>query len=116
MTIDIKQRDEGNVKVLELFGEFDSAAVPFFTSEFGQISGMCPGGNFVADLSGLEFISSAGWTAFVNECKELREKNGDLRFAAMRENSKKIYGLVGVDEYIKNYETAEEAVRSYEKE
>ncbi len=115
MAFDIKESEEGEIRVVELNGELDSSSVPVFSLRFKEISEKHASKKYVLDMKGLEFISSAGWTAFLNECKQLRAAGGDLKIAAMQADAKRVYDLVGIDSVIENFETVKEAVKSYGK-
>jgi anti-anti-sigma factor len=115
MAFEIREKEEGEIMIVELYGELDSSAVAAFSLGFMEISGRHGPVNYVLDLKGLEFISSAGWTAFLNECKQLRASGGDLKLAAMRPDSKRVYTLVGINGVIESHETVKEAVKSYAK-
>ncbi|HDQ26531.1 MAG TPA: anti-sigma factor antagonist [bacterium] len=115
MTLDIRENEESEVVVVELCGELDSSSVAVFTLKFREITGKRASKKYVLDMKGLEFISSAGWTAFLNECKELRAAGGDLKIAAMQADAKRVYGLVGIDSVIESHEAVKDAVKSYAK-
>ncbi|HRU39857.1 MAG TPA: STAS domain-containing protein [Candidatus Goldiibacteriota bacterium] len=67
----------------------------------------------VLDLSGSEFISSAGWGAMVAYLKKLRSTGGDLKIAAMAEKVEKVFKLMEFDSLIDAFKTVEEAVKNY---
>jgi anti-anti-sigma factor len=67
----------------------------------------------VLDLSGAEFISSAGWGIMIAYLKRMRSKNGDIRLAAMPENVEKVFKLMEFDNLIDSYKTVEVTVQSY---
>jgi anti-anti-sigma factor len=115
MAFEIKENKDGEIVIVELYGELDSSSVAAFSLGFKEISGKHGPVKYVLDLKELEFISSAGWTAFLNEFKQLRSSGGDLKIAAMRPDSKRVYALVGIDGVIESHETVKEAVNSYAK-
>jgi anti-anti-sigma factor len=67
----------------------------------------------VIDLSGAEFISSAGWGAIVAFLKKMRTEGGDIKLAAMVEKVDKVFRLMEFDSLIDAFLTVEEAVKSY---
>lgn len=67
----------------------------------------------VIDLSGAEFISSAGWGAMVAYLKKMRASGGDIKLAAMVEKVEKVFKLMEFDSLIDAFGTVEEAVKSY---
>jgi len=113
MVLEIKERKDGEITVVELYGELDSSSVSVFHLRFKEITEKLGLGKYVLDMKALIFISSAGWTAFVNECKQLRESGGDLRLAAMQKDAERVYDLVGINNVIESYKTVKEAVESY---
>ncbi len=113
MVIEIKERKDGEISVVELCGELDSSSVSVFNLKFKEITDKNGRGKYVLDMKALIFISSAGWTAFVNECKKLRESGGDLKLAAMQKDAERVYDLVGINSVIESYKTVKEAVESY---
>jgi anti-anti-sigma factor len=115
MAFEIREKEDGEITIVELCGELDSSSVAAFNLGFREISGRRGPKKYVLDLKELEFISSAGWTAFLNECKQLRASGGDLKLAAMRPDAKRIYALVGINGVIESHETVKEAVKSYAK-
>jgi anti-anti-sigma factor len=115
MAFEIRENEDGEIIIVELFGELDSSSVAAFSLGFREITGKRGPNKYVLDLKGLEFISSAGWTAFLNEFKQLRLAGGNLKLAAMRQDAKRVYSLVGVDGVIESHETVKEAVKSYAK-
>lgn len=115
MAFKIMEKEDGEIIIVELSGELDSSSVAAFNLGFREISDRHGPVKYVLDLKDLEFISSAGWTAFLNEFKQLRSSGGDLKLAAMRPDAKRVYALVGVDGVIESHETVKEAVKSYAK-
>lgn len=115
MSFEIRQNEDGEIIIVALFGELDSSSVAAFNLGFREITDKRGPLKYVLDLKGLEFISSAGWTAFLNEYKQLRALGGDLKFAAMNHDAKRVYALVGIDGVIESHETVKDAVKSYAK-
>jgi anti-anti-sigma factor len=115
MVFDIKENEDGEIKIVELYGELDSSSVPFFNLRFREISEKHGPKKYILDMKELVFISSAGWTAFLNEYRQLRASGGDLKLAGMRPDAKRVCSLVGIDRVIGSFETVKEAVKSYAK-
>ena len=115
MAFEIRENEDLGIIIVELFGELDSSSVAAFSLGFREIIGKRGPKKYVLDLKGLEFISSAGWTAFLNEFKQLRSSGGDLKLAAMRPDAKRVYALMGIDGVMESHETVKDAVKSYAK-
>lgn len=68
----------------------------------------------VVDLSQVEFVASAGWGAFTAEFRNVRKAGGDIRLAGMNPDVQDVFFLLELDSFINAYETADEAVESFE--
>ena len=69
--------------------------------------------NLVADLSGVEYTSSAGLRALLATVKEARRRGGDLRLAAVQPGVMKVLELSGFTSILKLYDDVDAAVESY---
>lgn len=67
----------------------------------------------VADLSGVEYTSSAGLRALLATVKEARRRGGDLRLANVQANVRKVLDLSGFTSILKLYEDVDTAVASF---
>jgi len=67
----------------------------------------------VADLSGIEYMSSAGLRALVAALRESKKHRGDLRIATPSERMQEVLNLAGLDSVFTVYEDATSAVGSY---
>lgn len=67
----------------------------------------------VADLTGLEYTSSAGLRVLLNSVKEARSKGGDLRLAGIQSNVKKVLDLSGFMSIMKSFADVDAAVASF---
>jgi anti-sigma B factor antagonist len=67
----------------------------------------------VADLSGVEYTSSAGLRALLATVKEARRRNGDLRLADVQPNVRKVLDLSGFTSILKLYDDVDAAVESF---
>jgi len=113
MALEIKEKKDGEINIVELYGELDSSSVSVFNLRFKEITDKYGLGKYVLDMKSLIFISSAGWSAFVNECKRLRKSGGDLKLAVMQKDAERVYDLIGINSVIESYKTAKDAVESY---
>jgi anti-anti-sigma factor len=68
----------------------------------------------IVDLSGVDYISSAGWGIFISEIKNLRNHRGDLKLANMSANVNEVYELLEFATILVATSTVEEAVRIFE--
>lgn len=67
----------------------------------------------VADLSGVEYMSSAGLRELVTALKKVKRGTGDLRLAAPSERVRDVLDLAGLDSIFEIYDSQVEAVGSF---
>jgi len=56
----------------------------------------------VIDLSGVNYISSAGWGIFISEIKEIRHNGGDLKLAGMVGDVYEVFRLLEFDSILES--------------
>lgn len=67
----------------------------------------------VVDLSGVTYISSAGWGIFIGEIKEIRNHGGDLKLAAMVGDVFEVFQLLEFQSILEAYPTTDEAKEAF---
>lgn len=67
----------------------------------------------VADLSQVDFISSAGLRAVMSATKDTRKQGGDFRLAAPRPGVAKVLRISGFISILKTFSTVAEATGSF---
>lgn len=67
----------------------------------------------VADLSGVEYTSSAGLRALLGALKEARRLGGDLRLAAARDSVRRVLDMSGFTGIVKSYPDVGSATASF---
>lgn len=63
----------------------------------------------IVDLSGVTYISSAGWGIFIGEIKEIRNHGGDLKLAGMVGDVHEVFQLLEFQSILEAYPSPEEA-------
>ncbi len=67
----------------------------------------------VLDLSGVDYMSSAGLRELVNALKKVKRAGGDLRLAQPSRRVREVMEMAGLDTIFLIFETSAEAVESY---
>ena len=67
----------------------------------------------VVDLSGVTYISSAGWGIFISEIKRVRRELGDIKLAAMRPEVREVFDLLEFNNILKPYADKQEAIKDF---
>jgi anti-sigma B factor antagonist len=67
----------------------------------------------VVDLSGVEYMSSAGLRVLLASLKKVRSIGGELRLAGMQPFVREVFDMTGFSRLFSVSPTAEEAVKSF---
>jgi anti-sigma B factor antagonist len=111
--MDIKISYMNNVGVLSIGGELDAQSSPELTRFFNdQLEEGCL--HLVADLRTLEYSSSAGIRVFLGLAREMRQRGGDFRIAAVQPQVEKIFKLSKFDKIVRIFPDLEKALASFE--
>lgn len=68
----------------------------------------------VVDLSGVSYISSAGWGIFISEIKRVRREAGDIKLASMKPEVREVFDLLEFNNILKPYPGKAEAIRDFQ--
>jgi len=101
-----------NVSLIEASGRIDSMTA----NEFGTaLSSEVNEGQvyLVLDLSGVDYMSSAGLREMVNTLKKVKRASGDLRIAQPSDRVREVLEMAGLDTIFNIYNTQEDALNSY---
>jgi anti-sigma B factor antagonist len=110
--MEIKDRQIDGVPVLSLTGSIDAMTAPKIT-EFIQEQISKGNIKLVADLSGVDYTSSAGLRVLLGAIKETRGQSGDIRLAGTQPDVQKVLNLSGFTNILKVFDTLDEAVASF---
>lgn len=110
--MEISSQAIDSVQVISVNGSLDALTAPELAD---ALSTQLRDGNskLVADLSGLEYTSSAGLRVLLNSVKDARSKGGDLRLAGVQPNVKKVLDLSGFMSIMKSFDDTDAAVASF---
>lgn len=108
----IPSSNVNNVSILSVSGYLDTTTASELES---ALLGLVRKGMYriVVDLSGVNYISSAGWGIFIGEIKEIRSHGGDLKLAGMIGEVREVYQLLEFHSILQDYDTTDDAVSSF---
>jgi anti-sigma B factor antagonist len=110
MQIEIEQHDMA--VVVRIHGSVDGLTADTLLGAL-QVEVDAGRTRLVADLSGVEYTSSAGLRALLATVKEARKRGGDLRLAEVTPNVRKVLDLSGFTSILRVYEHVDLALSSY---
>lgn len=112
--IQIDISDQHQVKLVKIVGFMSISQAQIF--ENSLVSLINNGDvNIVLDLSELEYISSAGLGTIMGSIKHIQLQGGELKIGGMSSMVKNIFDTFGFTTIFKVYNTAQEAVATYNK-
>lgn len=110
--MEIKDKQVDGITVLSLNGSIDAITAPEIT-EFIQAQIAKGNTKLVADLSGVDYTSSAGLRVLLGAIKDTRAQSGDLRLAGIQPDVQKVLNLSGFTNILKIFDNTDAAVASY---
>ncbi|OGP92804.1 MAG: hypothetical protein A2Z19_01870 [Deltaproteobacteria bacterium RBG_16_54_18] len=107
--MEIQTRKEKGAIIVLVKGRMDALTAPEFENDLsGQIS---KGENiFLINLTGLEYISSAGLRSILSISKKLKEKRGKILFTGLHGPVEEIFTISGFDSIFKIFLSEETAL------
>lgn len=110
--MEIKDKQVDGVTVITLAGSIDAMTAPKIT-EFIQTQIAKGNIKLVADMSDVDYTSSAGLRVLLGAIKETRAKSGDLRLTGIQPDVQKVLNLSGFTNILKTFDHLDAAVASY---
>jgi anti-anti-sigma factor len=99
-----------DTSILTLSGEINSETISSL-DEALQVVMQHVGTDLIVNLTGVTYISSAGWRMFL---KCARNSAAKLRFVGMQSMVQDVYDLLGFQKVFQTYESMAEALRDVE--
>jgi anti-sigma B factor antagonist len=107
-------KGQNDVNILKVSGYLDTTTARDLET---ALNNLLDKGSYkiVLDLSGVTYISSAGWGIFIGEIKEIRNHGGDLKLAAMTGDVFEVFQLLEFQSILEAYPSIEEAKQAFAK-
>ncbi|RMG09966.1 MAG: anti-sigma factor antagonist [Planctomycetota bacterium] len=113
--LEITRSKDSEVKVLSLKGQLDAHTFSSLQKEL-ESAGNEAQPRVVLDCGALEYISSAGLGVLKKMSREFRDRQGDIRLAALPPKIDNVVQLLGFDKILRVFGGLDEAVRSFEQD
>lgn len=113
IVVSVMAGNRGNgVSVLKVSGYLDTNTASELESALYQLLKK-EEFKIVVDLSGVTYISSAGWGIFIGEIKDIRNNGGDLKLSGMIGDVYEVFQLLEFNTILESYDSADEAVAAF---
>ena|SRR5580704_5562883 len=106
--VEIGEKRDGSIVVLEPVGYLDNDTSPLFQTRLLEVVGTGDG-RVLIDFSGVEYISSAGLRALMAASKKTKAAGGRIAVAALQPMVKEIFEISRFSLVVPVYETSAEA-------
>jgi anti-sigma B factor antagonist len=67
----------------------------------------------IINLSGVTYVSSAGWGLFISLIQKTREHKGDIKLVGMNQDVINVFNMLAFSNLISAYPTEEEAILAF---
>jgi anti-sigma B factor antagonist len=103
-----------DVSIIRVSGYLDTTTARELEAALG---GLKERGTYriVLDLSGVTYISSAGWGIFIGDIREIRNHGGDLKLAGMIGDVYEVFQLLEFQSILEAYPSTQEAKEAFVK-
>ncbi len=110
--MNITQRAEGDVTVFLPEGRIDTQAATDMDQAL-QSAVSAGKHNMVVDMSGVDYISSAGLRTLAAVLVKSRAEGGDMKLAALNTRVTRIFSIIGFDVLMSIHDTPEAAIADF---
>jgi anti-sigma B factor antagonist len=110
--MEFRTKQVNDVCILTLIGSIDAFTAPKLTE---MIENQISSGNIklVADLTDVDYTSSAGLRALLGGIKSTRSRGGDLRLVAVQPDVLKVLNMSGFTSILQLFDTINSALNSF---
>lgn len=106
--MDFSTENKGDALVLKVSGRMDAVTAPEFEKECD--THITAGAKkIICDLSGLEYISSAGLRSILASAKKLKAAQGEIAFCCLQGMVQEVFSVSGFSSMFKIADSADDA-------
>jgi anti-sigma B factor antagonist len=107
--LDITHSQQGAIRIIELKGRMDAVTAPLFDKAFAEAA-TPEASDFVIQLNGLEYISSAGLRSILMVAKQVKARSGRLILTGLTDEVREVFHLSGFHTILRICDTKEAAL------
>ena len=110
--MEMNNRDEGEVKIVELEGNIDTNTSPTVQDHLTVLINK-GSSKILINFEKINYISSAGLRILLATAKQLRAKQGDLRLCNLNQNVQDVFEISGFSSILSVHGTEAEALDGF---
>ncbi|MBI5307495.1 MAG: STAS domain-containing protein [Planctomycetes bacterium] len=108
----ISEENRGNFIILDIEGQFNAITYHELEKRLNSLIGKGEK-RFLLNLSGLDYISSAGLRVLLVAAKKLTSCNGQIVLASLKDQVRKVFDTAGFSAFFPMFDTREDAMRNF---
>jgi anti-sigma B factor antagonist len=112
-SIELEHYHENDVMVVVVRGDINSASAPDFGSYLKEAIGHSGNAKMVLDMSGVQYMSSAGLREIVGGLKLAQRAGGNLVIAGLQERLRLVLDISGLPTISKIFDSVADAIDSF---
>lgn len=110
--MDIATEKRGTITLLSLQGRIDASTSIQLEEAF--LTAINSGEkHFAVDFSQIDYISSAGLRVLLSAVKKLKQQDGKMVLAGLKEHVKEVFDIAGFSPIFPTFQSQEEALKSF---
>ncbi len=102
-----------DIVYLQIIGYIDTTTSLELVQHFKELMGK-ENYQFVVDMSGVNYVSSAGWGVFVGEIKDIRDNGGDIKLVHMTPEVYDVFEMLEFNRILRVYDSVPEAINEFD--
>ncbi len=96
--VEIVHEEKDGIYLINVSGEIDASSSIFLDDELDNAVKHYP--KIIVDLTGLEYISSAGLGVFMSYIQELESQNVQMILVGLKEKVLQVFQILGLDQLL----------------
>jgi anti-sigma B factor antagonist len=108
--MEINVKSSGQVTVVEIAGDIDSNTAP--QAQERVLPLVQPGSKILLDMSGVEYMSSAGLRMLLSMYRQISRGNGDIVLVGLSEEIKDTMSVTGFLNFFTTRDTVDEGLQA----
>ena len=109
---EIRKENKEGIHVISVFGEIDAGSSIYLDNAFKEA--LENGEKKIAtDLSGLEYISSAGLGVFISHLEEFKNNEVSLVLFGISESVKQVFDILGLEKLLRIVSSEADALATF---
>ncbi|MEA3328345.1 MAG: STAS domain-containing protein [Candidatus Omnitrophota bacterium] len=110
--MEVKIRQKGNVKIVDIKGELDLYSSPSIRKEFDGLIKKKEK-SILINLEGLTYIDSSGLATFIEALQKVSKYKGNLKLAGLRKSIKNVFEVARLDNVFSIFDNEAGAAKSF---